>query len=129
MRSFAGLYFFLRMIVYVVGVASYRLLRRYTKNVWIFDEIWFPCGTVFMLTALMIALVKPYQKAYMSYIDVLLLSNLALCCFVTTSKVFSFLMIKVLFALPMLALILTIFLRKAQVSTTLKNFVTKVLQM
>ena len=129
MRSFAGLYFFLRMMVYVVGVASYRLLRRYTKNVWIFDEIWFPCGTVFMLTALMIALIKPYQKAYMSYIDVLLLSNLALCCFVTTSKVFSFLMIKVLFALPMLALILTILLRKARVSTALKNFVTKVLQM
>ena len=129
MRSFAGLYFFLRMIVYMVGVASYRLLRRYTKNVWIFDEIWFPCGTVFMLTALMIALVKPYQKAYMSYIDVLLLSNLALCCFVTTSKAFSFLMIKVLFALPMLALILTILLRKARVSTVLKNFVTKVLQM
>ena len=122
MRSWCGLYFFLRMIVYVVGIVSYGLLRGYTENVWILNEIWFPCGTVFMLTALTIALVKPYQKPYMSYIDSFLLSNLALCCFVATSKVFTFLMIKILFAIPVLALILTLLLRKARwASTFLKN--------
>ena len=77
-------YFFLRMAVFIVGLASYRLLRSYTENIWMINETWFPSGVVFMLTALMIALVKPYQKAYMSYVDVLLLSNLALCCFVAT---------------------------------------------
>ena len=122
MRSWCGLYFFLRMIVYIVGIVSYRLLRGYTENVWILNEIWFPCGTVFMLTALMIALVKPYQKPHVSYMDSLLLSNLALCCFVATSKVYTFLMINILFAIPVLALILTLLLRKpCQASTFLKN--------
>jgi hypothetical protein len=50
-----------------------------------------------------------------------LLSNLALCCFVATSKVFTFLTIKILFALPMLTLILTVLLRKAQLSTILNH--------
>ena len=121
MRSWCGLYFFLRMIVFLVGLASYRLLRGYTENIWIINEVWFPCGTVFMLTALMIAFIKPYQKQHMSYIDALLLGNLALCCFVATSKVFTFLTIKLLFAIPILALILTLLLRKARASTVLKN--------
>ena len=123
MRSFCGLYFFLRMAVFIVGLASYRLLRSHTENIWMINETWFPSGVVFMLTALMIALVKPYQKAYMSYVDVLLLSNLALCCFVATSKdlVFIFLTIKILFALPILTLILTVLLRKVQLSTVLNS--------
>ena len=121
MRSLCGLYFFLRMFVFIVGLASYRLLRGYTGNIWIINEVWFPSGIVFMLTALVIALVKPYQKAYMSSIDALLLSNLALCCFVATSKVFAFLTIKLLFALPMLTLILNLLLRKAQLPTILKH--------
>ena len=121
MRSFCGLYFFLRMAVLIVGLTSYRLFRSYTENIWMINEIWFPSGVVFMLTALMIALVKPYRKAYMSYVDVLLLSNLALCCFVATSKVFTFLTIKILFALPILTLILTVFLRKVQLSTILNS--------
>ena len=53
------------------------------------DEVWFPIGVIFMLVALTIALIKPYQKACMSYVDSLLLSNLALCCFVATSSVFT----------------------------------------
>jgi K+-sensing histidine kinase KdpD len=121
MRSFCGLYFFLRMVVFIVGLASYRLFRRYTENIWNINEIWFPSGVVFMLTALVIALVKPYRKAYMSYVDVLLLSNLALCCFVSTSKVFTFLTIKILFTLPILTLILTVLLRKARLSTILNH--------
>ena len=125
MRSLCGLYFYLRMAVFIVGLAGYRLFRGYTGNVWTINEIWFPSGTLFMLTALMIALVKPYQKKYMSYVDALLFSNLALCCFVATSKVFTLLVIKILFVLPMLTLILALLLRKVQLSTFFKNNISK----
>ena len=64
MRSLSGLYFFLRMVIYIVGLTSYRLLRGYTDNIWLFNEVWFPTGAVFLLTALTIAIVRPYQKAY-----------------------------------------------------------------
>ena len=112
MRSFSGLYFYLRMVVFIVGQASYRLLKGYSENIWLFNEVWFPAGTVFLLTALMIAFIRPYQRPYMSYVDALLLSNLALCCFVTTSKIFILPVIKILFAVPMVAFILIVFLRK-----------------
>ena len=61
----------------------------------------------------------------MSYIDVLLLSNLALACFAASSKIFLFLVIRILLALPMLALILMILLRKARASTILKYFLSQ----
>ena len=124
MRSFCGLYFFLRMAVFIVGLTSYRLFRPYTDNIWMIDEVWFPIGVVFMLSALTIALIKPYQKTCMSYVDSLLLSNLALCCFVATSRVFTFLTVKILFALPILVLILTVLLRKAQLSAIF-NYVSR----
>ena len=68
----------------------------------------------------MIAIIRPYQKAYMSYIDALLLSNLALCCFVMTSKVFIPLVTKILFVPPMVCFILVL-LRKAYASINLKK--------
>ena len=120
MRSLSGLYFFLRMVIYIVGLTSYRLLRGYTDNIWLFNEVWFPTGAVFLLTALTIAIVRPYQKAYMSYIDALLLSNLALCCFVMTSKVFILLVTKILFVPPMVGFILVL-LRKAYASIDFKK--------
>ena len=81
LRSFSGLYFFLRMAVFLVGLLSGVLLK-VNNNIWMNDAIWFPIGAVFMITALTVALIKPYQKNYMNYLDALLLSNIALCCLV-----------------------------------------------
>ena len=106
MRSFSGLYFFLRMATYLVGVLSYRFLK-VTDNIWLINEIWYPTGTVFLITALTIALVKPYQKSYMNYLDVLLLSNLALCSFVMTTDIPTLLIIRILFITPISIFILT----------------------
>ena len=112
----------MRSLVYIAGTASNMLLKKY---IWTYNDIWFPCGTVFILTALMIALVKPYQKACMSYVDTLLPSNLALAYFAASSKTFLILVIRIIFALPMLALILTILLRKVRESTILKYFLSQ----
>ena len=82
MRCLSALYFFLRLLVCIVAFLSYKFLN---VNGWSLSVIWCPEGTVFMVTALIIALIKPYQKVYMNYLDALLLSNLSLFCYVLTS--------------------------------------------
>lgn len=72
--------------------------------------MWFPVGTVFLITPLTI---KPYQKAYMNYLDTLLLSNLALCCYVMTSEIHVLLITRIiLFLTPIAIFILTTLVRK-----------------
>ena len=56
LRSFSGLYFFLRMAVFLLGVLSYKLLK-VNNNIWMTDVVWFPVGTVLMNTALIVALI------------------------------------------------------------------------
>ena len=68
--------------------------------------------TIFMITALTLALIKPYRKNYMNYLDALLLSNLVLICFVMTSGIPVLAIIRVLFLTLIFALILIKFLKK-----------------
>ena len=49
-------------------------------------KIWFSIGTVLMITALTVALIKPYQKSYMNYLDALLLSNICILLFSIESR-------------------------------------------
>ena len=111
LRSFSGLYFFLRMIVFLVGGLIYIFLK-VNDNVWSVNGIWFSNGTIVMITALTLALIKPYRKNYMNYLDALLLSNFALICFVMTSGIPVLAIIRVLFLTPIIALILINFSRR-----------------
>ena len=108
LRSFSGLYFFLRMALYLVGVLSGILLKK-NKNIWMTDVVWFPTGAVLMITALTVALIKPYQKNYMNYLDALLLSNIALCCLVFKAEIRVLVIIRLLYFTPILVLILIVF--------------------
>ena len=109
MRSFSGLYFLLRIVVYFTGLLSHKLLHHFS----FLSEIWFPVGTVFLLSALTTALIKPYKMAYMNYLDALLLSNLALLCFVMSSELPDMLVIaRILFLTPIVIFIVIILLRK-----------------
>ena len=111
MRSLSGFYFLLRMIMAVVGVLSYSFLN--INHVWTFKVIWIPLGTVFMIAALMIALIKPYRKSYMVYLDCLLLTNLALICYSMHSDIPAFLILRIILVYaPITALILTVTLTK-----------------
>ena len=56
LRSFSGLYFFLRMAVFLFGPLSVNLLK-VNNNIWMTDVVWFPVGTVLMNTALIVALI------------------------------------------------------------------------
>ena len=73
MRSFAGLYFLLRMLEYV-GVLI--LGKDFGFNQW------FLLGTFFLLTAVVIALCRPYKMTYMNVSDTLLLSHMATLCYI-----------------------------------------------
>ena len=110
LRSFSGLYFFLRMALYLLGLLFDRLLK-VNNNIWMTDVVWFPIGTVFVITALTVALIKPYQKNYMNYLDTLLLSNIALCCLVLKAEIRVLMIIRLLFFSPILVLILIVFTR------------------
>ena len=74
MRSFSGLYFFLRMAIVLIAHIFLKLpiIPRSLTCVWI------SVGTAFFIVGLFIVLIKPYKKAHMNYLDALLLSNLAL---------------------------------------------------
>ena len=107
-RSFSGLYFFLRIAAFLIGLMCDRLLK-VNNTLWLTGALWFPTGTVVMITALTVALIKPYQKNYMNYLDTLLLSNIALCCFVLNTKIRVLMIIRLLYFTPVLILILIVF--------------------
>ena len=64
----------------------------------------FTRGMIFLITALIIASLKPYRKDYMNHIDTLLLLDLVLLC---VSSNLCFTMIKILLFIPIAAFILT----------------------
>ena len=72
MRCLSGLYFIVRFIPFLIKLATNLLSRYYTVKHWYFS------GTLFLAIALMVALARPYRKPYMNYLDVLILSDLAL---------------------------------------------------
>ena len=94
----------------LVGLFSHFFLN--TKRIWTFKVMWFPIGTVLIVAALTIALIKPYRKSYMAYLDCLLLTDLALLCYLMRSGIPAFLIVRILFYAPITTLILTVMLTK-----------------
>ena len=78
MRSFSGLYFIVRISVLIVyGIAD---LLKVSNN-----DPWLPRGILFSVTALVIALLRPYKATYMNILDTLLLIHLAIFCHLMSS--------------------------------------------
>ena len=73
MRSFSGIYFLLRIIIYFAEIIS-----RATLNL----DQYLTCGFVFSVTALLIALIRPYK---MNIVDTILLSHMATFCYIIAS--------------------------------------------
>ena len=117
MRSFSGLYFFIRIALYLTGFLSKKLSGHIP--VWFEKAIWFSSGTVFFITVLTIGLAQPYiKKAYMCCIDTFLLANLALMCFVVLelADLPRIDVTRVLLFTPMLAFMVIITLNKLQLT-------------
>ena len=76
MRSFSGIYFLLRIIIY-----STEAFSRATLNL----DPHFARGFVFSVAALIIALSRPYKRKYMNIMDCILLFHMATFCYIIAS--------------------------------------------
>ena len=72
MRSFSAFYFILRMSVHILSLLFHDTLKR---------EGYTSIGITFSLSALIVALIRPYKKTSMTVLDSLLLINISLLCF------------------------------------------------
>ena len=104
MRSFSGIYFLLRIIVY-----SAVPLSRATLNL----DHQLTRGFMFSAAALLIALCRPYKKIYMNVVDSILLSHTASLCYIIASTVtlknkphFFLPLLQLMIALPFIILLL-----------------------
>ena len=110
MRSFSGLYFFLRMMVYFVGYLS-QFIGKHHNHI----SNWYGVTVLWLITTLIMALVQPYKKAYMNYLDVFLLSILMVLCFTMSlhsTKPIMQLTVRVLLAIPFAVVVLFVAWRR-----------------
>ena len=105
MRCISGLYFILRIMPFMIELIIRPVSKYHTFAHWYFS------GTLFFITVLTVALVKPYKKVYMNYSDTLILSILALINYAFLSGVPMLLPIRVLLAVPIPAFITAVVLK------------------
>ena len=103
MRSFSGLYLSLQLLVLIA--------ESFAKSNDYFPPL-FLSGILLSIISLTIALVKPYKKTYMTYLDTLILFNLAVLCFVATLRKQTFPTLQILLSTPIIAFIVAILHRK-----------------
>ena len=99
MRSFSGFYFYLRLNFHSFSIIFHTMLKR---------RGWASLGITFFISALIIAIAKPYRKSYMYIIDALLFTNIALLCL---SNANSYLAMYLLLVTPIVGIIFLIFLK------------------
>ena len=95
MRCISGFYFILRIMPFLIKQTTWLLSGVHHTFAHCFYS-----GTLFLIAALTVALVKPYQKVYMNYLDTLILSNLALIYYTFLSGVSMLLTVRTLIAIP-----------------------------
>ena len=95
MRSFSGIYFLLRIIVYCTVTLNHTTINLDRQLI---------RGFIFSATALLIVVSRPYKKTYMNVVDSILLSHTASLCYITAST--SSLKNKPQFFLPMMHLMI-----------------------
>ena len=101
MRSFSGLYFLLRILV-LIGIQI-----PYNLNF----EQWFARGVLLFVTAMAIALCRPYKKSYMNISDTLLLLHMALICHILTKNMFFVPFMQIMLLIPFIIFTVYILLR------------------
>ena len=103
MRSFSGLYFLMQWFLFIA--------EAFAKDTGYFQPFLLP-GVLFSFTALIIALAKPYKKPYMTCLDTLIVFNLAVLCFILSSKKQKLPIFQILILTPIPIFIVVIFQRK-----------------
>ena len=100
MRSFSAFYFFLRVTYHSLSLIFYE---------WIKHSATLSYGMTFLMSALVVALIRPYHKTYMNVSDSLLLATISLLYFSEFQKIRT---VYVLLASPVIVLML-LFLSRA----------------
>ena len=75
-RSFSGIYFLLRIIVYFAETFSRAIIKL---------DPYFARGFVFSVAALIITLCRPYKRKYINIMDCILLFHMATFCYILAS--------------------------------------------
>ena len=99
MRCFSGLYLCLWICLNLITIAILKVVFHY-------HNLWFSIAVSFLIMAVILAVVKPYRKMYMNYMDALLLLCIALQFFSMSSGKFR--IARVLITVPVVALLLLI---------------------
>ena len=100
MICIAGLYFILRFMPFLIKLITRSLHKHHTIVHWYYS------GAFFFATALTVGIAKPYKRAYMNYLDTLILFNLALIYCSLVSESHPLLPIRILLAAPILTFII-----------------------
>ena len=103
MRSFSGLYFLLQLFACITEAFS-----KATE----YFQPFFLSGVLFSFTALVIALTKPYKKAYMTCLDTLIVFNLAVQCFILSLEEQKLPILQILILIPISIFIIVLLQRK-----------------
>ena len=76
-------------------------------------DLWFTRGTFFLFAVVLIALCRPYKKMYMNVCDTLLLSHLAMICFLLSQRKIKYYVevMQSLFLFPFAVFALVMFLK------------------
>ena len=101
MRCFSGLYFILRITPFLIKL----IVRPFSTYYATLTFHWYYSGTVFFAIALIVGITKPYKKAYMNYLDTLILSNLAVLYYTFVSEINMLPLMRILLAIPILVFI------------------------
>ena len=117
MRSLCGLYFILKVLLMISAHHDHGISINDSSAI---------CFGILLGCALLVALLKPYSKPYMNYLDTILLANYVVMWYIVTSRlVFSTVFKKLLFTLPMAISILGLVQRRISY-TKLKNQANKI---
>ena len=107
MRSLSGLYFFVRLMFWFPLQLTH-LLNNYSN---IYTNKWFISGIFLCILSLSTAFIRPYTKAHMTYLDALLLLNIAIQCFVFSAGWHMLLIARILLSVLIALLCLVICLK------------------
>ena len=100
-RSFSGVY----LTLLPIASSIYLFLQKIESYLHVSPL--FGIGTLFFVILLTITIGKPYQKAYMNHLDMLLLSNFMILCYTLSLRINAPIVPQVLIAIPITVFIIT----------------------
>ena len=99
MRFFSGLYFILRIMPFLIKLIVRPFSTFHATIHWYYSSI------VFFAIALIVGITKPYKRAYMNYLDALILSNLTVLYYTFVYGAHLLLLIRMLLTIPILVFV------------------------